>query len=359
MVTHRRSTPDLGFLRGRRILLTGHTGFKGAWLAEWLLGLGATVHGIALAPESADSLFERLDLASRLVHVECDIRDMGALRVAVQRAQPEIVFHLAAQALVRRSYREPLQTWSTNVLGTLNLLEALRELGRPVRVVAVTTDKVYRNREWAYAYREVDELGGQDPYSASKAACELAVRSWRESIGAASGVRVATARAGNVLGPGDDAEDRIVPDCYRAWRRGEPVAIRQPGSTRPWQHVLEPLSGYLALAEHLDRDGSAPVDALNFGPGPGGNRTVRELVSALAAFAPGRGWVEVSEVGGVHEARSLSLTIDRAEQLLGWSPGLDFADTMAWVDAGYRAESAALAGIVRDQIRSYQSGWPA
>jgi len=345
---------DLGFVRGRRVLVTGHTGFKGAWLAEWLVQLGAEVSGIALPPERADSLFERLGLATRTHHAVCDIREAEALRQLVVRAAPEIVFHLAAQPLVRRSYRDPLGTWATNVVGTLNVLEAVRTLGTPVRVVAVTTDKVYRNREWPYAYREVDELGGHDPYSASKAASEIAVASWRASLGTAGGVRVATARAGNVLGGGDDAEDRIVPDCYRAWLDGRAVPLRFPASTRPWQHVLEPLSGYLRLAHQLDVSDGAYLETCNFGPGPGGDREVRDLVAALAALGPGRAWIDASEPGAVHEARALSLSIDRARHELGWSPLLSFEETMSWVDAGYRGPPSALAAIVRDQIHTYQ-----
>lgn len=349
------STPaTLGFLRGRRVLVTGHTGFKGAWLTEWLLQLGAEVHGIALPPELAGSLFERLELATRTRHTVCDIRDPAALGAAVQRAAPEIVFHLAAQPLVRRSYRDPLGTWATNVQGTLNVLEAVRALGTPACVVAVTTDKVYRNREWVYAYREVDELGGHDPYSASKAACEIAVASWRLSLGTPAGVRVATARAGNVLGGGDYAEDRVVPDCYRAWTAGQPVSLRFPGSTRPWQHVLEPLSGYLKLAQQLDASDGGYVETCNFGPGAGGDRQVHELVAALAALGPARHWADVSEAGAPHEARALSLSIDRARHELGWSPLLAFDETMHWVDAGYRVAPAELADVVRAQIHTYQ-----
>jgi CDP-glucose 4,6-dehydratase len=238
-------------LAGLRVLVTGHTGFKGAWLTEWLLQRGARVTGLALPPDHPGSLFERLGHAARVDHVVGDVRDAAAVAAAVRRADPEVVFHLAAQALVLRSYQEPLYTWETNVLGTLQVLEALRALGRPVAAVVVTTDKVYRNREWEYAYREDDALGGHDPYSASKAACELAVASWRASYGEPGGVTVATARAGNVVGGGDQSADRIVPDCYRAWSRGDTVRLRRPGATRPWQHVLEPLSGYLALAARV------------------------------------------------------------------------------------------------------------
>ncbi|HEX2825368.1 MAG TPA: CDP-glucose 4,6-dehydratase [Burkholderiales bacterium] len=340
-------------VRGRRILVTGHTGFKGAWLCEWLVGNGADVFGIALPPEPG-SLFPRLRLDERLDHVICDIRDGDGLKAAVRRADPQIVFHLAAQALVRRSYREPITTWQTNVVGTLNVLEAARALERPVTVVVVTTDKVYRNREWEFAYRETDELGGHDPYSASKAACEIGVASWRASFGASSSVAVATARAGNVLGAGDYSEDRIVPDCYRAWSRGDAVELRNPDSTRPWQHVLEPLAGYLALAARLD-SGDRSIDACNFGPGTSGDRTVRELVETMAGLGRGRRWTS-TPAPGVHEARALSLSIDRARHKLGWTPRLTFGDTVEWTDAGYTISDSALPGLIARQIADYEAG---
>lgn len=341
-------------MQGLRVLVTGHTGFKGAWLSEWLLQAGASVGGLALPPEGGAPLFGGLRLADRLDrHIVCDVRDAAAVATAVEAFAPDVIFHLAAQALVRRSYHQPLWTWETNVTGALNVLEAARSLARPVTVVAVTTDKVYRNREWEFAYREDDELGGHDPYSASKAACEIAVASWRASFGAPEGVSVATARAGNVIGAGDDSEDRIVPDCYRAWREGRAVEMRNPGSTRPWQHVLEPLSGYLALAAHL-RAGGAPIDACNFGPGSGGDRSVGELVALMAARAPGREWV-VTTAPQPHEARSLALAIDRAKHRLGWQPLLSFEETVAWTDLGYASEAAALPDLVRTQIADYSA----
>lgn len=353
MVSRQAAGTELIDVRGRRVLVTGHTGFKGAWLAEWMLSRAARVSGIALPPEGPKSLFGALGLDRRIDHVICDIRDAQALRKAVTAADPEIVFHLAAQALVRRSYREPLLTWHTNVDGTLNLLEALRALGRKVTVVVVTTDKVYRNREWEFAYREVDELGGHDPYSASKAACELAVASWRASFGSDDGVSVVTARAGNVIGAGDDSEDRIVPDCFRAWERGDSVTVRHPGSTRPWQHVLEPLSGYLALARHVDIQG-AGIQTCNFGPGPEGDRSVAELVSTMVDLQSGRRW-STAGVEGPHEARTLSLAIDRARTMLGWSPRLTFSEAVRWTDAGYARRGDALPALVRQQIAEYET----
>ncbi len=338
-------------VRGIRVLVTGHTGFKGAWLCEWLLQAGARVSGLALPPESRDALFFTLGLQERLDHAVCDIRTPAEVYAAVQRADPEIIFHMAAQALVRRSYREPLVTWQTNVDGTLNVLEAARMLARPITVVAVTTDKVYRNREWEFAYREDDELGGHDPYSGSKAACEIAVASWRASFGSRAGVTVVTARAGNVLGGGDISEDRIIPDCFRAWRRGEVVQLRQPGATRPWQHVLEPLSGYMALAAHA-RTAHTAIDACNFGPGAEGQRTVETLVRAMAAFDSSRRWTATG-TAREHEARYLSLSIDRARKILGWTPRLTFEETVAWTNEGYIADTTTLPKVIVRQMADF------
>ena len=338
---------------GRRVLITGHTGFKGAWLAEWLLQRGARVSGIALPPEAPGSLFDSLGHQGRLDHAVCDIRDADAVSRAVRSADPEIVFHLAAQALVRRSYREPLLTWQTNVDGTLNVLEAIRGLGRRVTVIVVTTDKVYRNREWEFPYREVDELGGHDPYSASKAACELAVASWRASFGSDDGVRVVTARAGNVIGAGDNSADRIVPDCFRAWERGDAVAVRQPGSTRPWQHVLEPLCGYISLARHVMASG-AGIETCNFGPGPDGDRSVSELVGALVDLDDRRRW-SIEGNHGPHEAQTLALAIDRARRVLGWTPRLTFLEALRWTHEGYTTHRDELPGLVSRQIADYEA----
>jgi CDP-glucose 4,6-dehydratase len=343
-------------VHGLPVLVTGHTGFKGAWLSEWLVQAGAKVSGISLPPESPEALFLALRLQDRLDHAICDIRDSVALAAAIRRADPEVVFHLAAQSLVRRSYREPLATWQTNVDGTLNVLEAARSLGRPVTVVVITTDKVYKNKEWEFAYREEDPLGGHDPYSASKAACELAVESWRLSFGAESGVNVVTARAGNVLGAGDVSADRIIPDCFRSWSKGEVVRVRRPGSTRPWQHVLEPLSGYLALAAHA-RCAREAIHACNFGPGNGGERSVETLVGAFAALDPKRRWAATSP-GSEHEARALSLCIDRARHKLGWMPRLTFEETVAWTNEGYLAGRDLLPSTIERQLADFESRSP-
>jgi CDP-glucose 4,6-dehydratase len=237
-----------GLYRGKSVFVTGHTGFKGAWLAEWLLCLGARVHGFALPPSTQPALFEQLGLASRLHHENGDIRDPVAVKQSILAAQPDFVFHLAAQPLVRLSYEQPVETYATNVMGTINVLQALRELRKPCPAVMVTTDKCYENREWVYGYREEDPLGGHDPYSSSKAAAEIAIASWRRAFFLDHPVKIASARAGNVIGGGDWAADRIVPDCIRALQHEQPIPVRNKHATRPWQHVLEPLSGYLWLA---------------------------------------------------------------------------------------------------------------
>jgi CDP-glucose 4,6-dehydratase len=335
------------FWVGRRVLLTGHTGFKGAWLLLWLQELGAEVWGTALPPEPAPNLFREL-AASRPPgaehnwhHHEGDISDLADLQGLVERCQPEVVLHLAAQPLVRQSYRDPLTTWATNVQGSLHLLEAIKPLQHPCAVVMVTTDKVYANREWEYGYREDDRLGGHDPYSASKAAAELAIASWRASFcGSATHqtphLAIATARAGNVLGGGDWAEDRIMPDAIRSLANGEPIAVRRPEATRPWQHVLEPLGGYLQLAERLWAEGDTLASAFNFGPSLEANRSVRKLVEEALGHWPGC-WQDQSDPEAPHEAGRLHLHIDKVRHQLGWHPRWDFATTVARTVAWYRA----------------------
>ena len=334
--------PDPAFWQGKRVLLTGHTGFKGSWLALWLCELGARVTGFALAPDTDPSLFDQLGLAGRLDHHVGDLRDPAALSALVAAVQPEVVLHLAAQPLVRRSYAEPVLTWDTNVLGTIHLIEALRPLAHPCAAVLITTDKVYRNNEWLYGYRENDPLGGHDPYSSSKAAAELAISSWRASYCGSlphqsPHLRLASARAGNVIGGGDWAADRIIPDTVRSLRAGEPITLRNPGATRPWQHVLEPLGGYLALAEALAEpsDGLAMAEAFNFGPQLEANRPVRELVEQALAHWPGT-WIDASDPSAPHEAGLLNLVVDKAHHRLGWSPRWDFATTTARTLQWYR-----------------------
>jgi CDP-glucose 4,6-dehydratase len=311
--------PDPKFWRGKRVLVTGHTGFKGAWLALWLERLGARVVGLALAPSSTPSLFELAEVARAVEHRLCDIRDAAALARLVAAARPEIVLHLAAQSLVRESYREPLGTFAVNVQGTANVLDALRAIDGVRVIVAVTTDKVYLNAEHAYPYREDDALGGHDPYSASKAAAEIVVASYRDSFLAQRGVAVATARAGNVVGGGDWSADRLLPDAVRAWGNAEPLRVRRPRAVRPWQHVLEALAGYLVLCERLAAEPDL-AGAYNFGPETQEAATVREVVS-LAQEAFGGGEV-VWEEGdtGPHEAGWLALEIAKSRSVLGVRP---------------------------------------
>jgi len=340
---------DPAFWPGRRVLMTGHTGFKGSWLTLWLLSMGAEVWGYSLAPEAGPALFTELGLDQAkgnanwglLRHRLGDVRDLEALQQFVVEAHPEVVLHLAAQPLVRRSYQDPMGTWATNVNGSLHLLEALKTLQHPCAVVMVTTDKVYANREWVYGYREDDQLGGHDPYSASKAAAELAIASWRSSF-CGTGVHqtphlaIATARAGNVIGGGDWAEGRIMPDAMRSLAAGEPIPVRRPEATRPWQHVLEPLGGYLLLAEKLAAGGEAFASAFNFGPALEANRSVKDLVEAALGHWPGS-WLDLSDHAGPHEAGRLHLQIDKSHHQLGWRPCWPFATTVGRTVGWYRA----------------------
>lgn len=332
--------PLSSFWQGRRVLLTGHTGFKGSWLLLWLLGLGAEVWGYGLEPKGESSLFSQLFQPGHphwnWHHSIGDICDKALLSDVVERCQPEVVIHLAAQALVRQSYQEPIETWRTNVLGSLSVLEALKTLNHDCSVVMVTSDKVYENREWQYGYREIDRLGGHDPYSASKASAELAVASWRASFcDSGSRLRVATARAGNVIGGGDWAADRIVPDVMRALARGETIQLRNPYATRPWQHVLEPLSGYLTLAEQLSQWDEPRCEPFNFGPQPNSNRNVQELVEEIFKHWQGE-WAFVEEIKAPHEAQLLHLQIDKARTILEWSPFWDFRTTTAKTALWYK-----------------------
>ena len=330
------------FYKNKRVLITGHTGFKGSWLCEWLLALGAEVHGFALEPPTRPSLFNQLKLEKRIAsHTIGDVRDLDLLVRTMRRVKPDFVFHLAAQPLVRLSYEKPAETFDTNVMGTVNVLEAARRIGRTqfghqisghqISVVCITTDKVYENNEKGRPFRETDPFGGHDPYSASKGACEIVISSYRRSFFGTpdSPVWVASARAGNVIGGGDWAKDRIVPDAMRALAKGEVIPVRNKISTRPWQHVLEPLGGYLTLGAALaKRERFDEVcGGFNFGPDPKANRTVKELVEEMLKWRKGA-WVDKSDPNAVHEAGLLNLDIRKARKVLGWKPRWAFEETV-------------------------------
>jgi CDP-glucose 4,6-dehydratase len=336
------------------VWLSGHTGFKGSWLSEWLIGLGAVVHGYALAPDTEPSLFEQLGLEERLEHEIADIRDAGAVRRSIHSFRPDVVIHMAAQPLVRRSYSIPVETYETNAMGTIHVLEALRDFASACSAVIVTTDKCYENHETGRSYEEADQLGGHDPYSSSKAMAEIAVSAYRNSYFRNSGVRVASARAGNVIGGGDWAEDRIVPDAMRALNQGEKIGVRNPHAVRPWQHVLEPIGGYLTLAAALAVDASLAT-SFNFGPGPDSNRTVGDLVAEILKNRPGS-WVDTGDPSALHEAKLLNLSIAKAGLLLSWKPRWNFEETVsrtvAWYDQVHASASTPME-ITRRQIAEY------
>jgi CDP-glucose 4,6-dehydratase len=336
-------TSNSAFWAGKRVLLTGHTGFKGSWLALWLNRLGAKVTAVSLPPIVEPNLFSLARIDELCQSHFCDVRDGDALFELIKAARPEIVLHLAAQPLVLTSYREPRDTFGTNMMGTVHVLDAVRRLDSVRAAVMVTTDKVYRNHEWPWPYREDDELGGKDPYSASKAASEIVIAGYRDAFLSAQGVAVASARAGNVIGGGNWSEDRLIPDAVRAWQAGRALDVRRPGATRPWQHVLEPLAGYLTLAQALwERPELA--GAYNFGPDSGSVTTVRDLVE-MARLAYGSGEVLYGDGSeGPHEAGMLALDVSKARAALGVTPRLALADavrrTMYWYRARHHGANA-------------------
>jgi len=353
MVAARR--PDPAFWSGQRVFLTGHTGFKGSWLALWLEQLGATVHGLSLAPETEPNLFSAVQLIERHVSTIGDIRDPVVVAAAIEQAKPTLAIHMAAQPLVRRSYREPLATFETNVMGTAQVLDALRGKAGLAAILAITTDKVYLNHDTGRDFVEDDPLGGEDPYSGSKAGAEMVVRSWRHSFFHNSGTAVATARAGNVIGGGDWSEDRLVPDLWRAARAHKPVELRYPDATRPWQHVLDPLCGYLVYVEDLALKVQAVPEALNFGPPAAEAVTVGEVAQAISrAMGSDKDWVRQP---GDHppEMKLLSLDPALAIKTLGWKQRLPAVDALAWTAEWYRAfdEGSDPRQLCRRQIAQY------
>ena len=383
------------FYKGRRVFVTGHTGFKGSWLCEWLLSLGAEVAGYALDPQPHEVLYKQLQLGSRISEDHRSyISDLAKIQQVISSFKPDVIFHLAAQPLVRLSYEQPVETFATNVMGTVNLLEAVRRWNHSCSVVCVTTDKCYENKEWLHAYREADPMGGHDPYSASKGATELVIASYRNSFfssavpcslspvpSSSPFIRLASARAGNVIGGGDWAVDRIIPDCVRAIRAGQAIPVRNKIATRPWQHVLEPLSGYLTLGAELGKpesrkqkaeieeiDANADTDTFqlsafnsqlfcspfNFGPQITSNRTVAELVQELLKHTGGE-WSDATDPNAVHEASKLNLAIDKAFHLLAWKPVWSFEETISQTATWYLAEARGEdpKALTQSQIHAY------
>jgi len=349
--------------KGKKVLVTGHTGFKGSWLCEWLLKLGAQVYGLALTPPTKPALFEQLNLSTRINHRVVDVRDQQAVQSCVADIKPDFIFHLAAQPLVRLSYREPVETYATNVMGTVHVLEAVRHLNTPCSVVLITTDKCYENREWLHGYREEDAMGGYDPYSSSKGAAELVIAAYRRSFFHNTPIRIASARAGNVIGGGDWALDRIVPDSIRFLLQGEPIPVRNKTATRPWQHVLEPLSGYLQLGARLSlltsitppTQVSTLCSGFNFGPNLTSNRNVAELVQEILKHWPGT-WVDHSDPSQPHEASLLNLATDKAFHVLNWRPVWEFPEAVANTVQWYRQTATApekAVVLTQEQIDHY------
>lgn len=373
-----RGRQDRDFWRGRRVFLTGHTGFKGGWLALWLSEIGAEVHGFALPPEHGRGIYTAAAVQDRLARETfADICDRASLEAALRRARPEIVLHLAAQPLVRASYQDPIGTFASNVDGLLHLLEAIRDLPEVKAAVIVTSDKCYENMDWDWPYRETDVLGGHDPYSASKACAEIITSAWRRSFLDPAGVMVASARSGNVIGGGDWAEDRLLPDQMRAWAEKRTIELRNPRATRPWQHVLEPLSGYLRLAqvlvegpaggsaERADDPASATAirdrkasfaRAWNFGPNPENSASVQEVIERLNAGRGVSGWKSTSEES-LHEAQSLSLDSSLARRHLGWRPRWDLERALKRTVEWYAAQEAGanMTAFTLAQIAEYEA----
>ena len=344
------------FWHGKKVLVTGHTGFKGGWLSLWLSSLGARVHGYSLEPPTNPNFFKTAQVERELAgHTLGNIEDFAQLSQAMNKAAPDIVLHLAAQPLVRASYSEPVQTYATNVMGTVHLLEAVRQCSGVRAVVIVTTDKCYENREWVWGYREAEAMGGFDPYSSSKGCAELVTSAYRRSFLAQSGVAVATARAGNVIGGGDWALDRLVPDFFRAADTARPLEIRFPNATRPWQHVLEPLSGYIVLAEHLFQDGQAHAEAWNFGPTEEDAKSVAWILQRLVDLMPGTAWRQPA-VEHVHEASFLKLDSSKACARLSWKPSWRLTEalqaTVDWHTAWRAGED--MRSLSLNQIAAHQ-----
>ena len=347
------------YFKDKTVLVTGHTGFKGSWLISWLNLLGANVIGVSLDPPTEISHFNVAKMTNDIKDLRIDIRDFSAIEKAIVEAQPDFVFHLAAQALVRSSYNSPIETWQTNVLGTLHILESLRKLDKPCVAVLITSDKCYDNVEWVWGYRENDAMGGPDPYSASKGAAELVIRSHIKSFFSKgeSRIRIASARAGNVIGGGDWATDRIVPDCVQAWSQQKTVLLRNPHSTRPWQHVLEPLGGYLTLAAALKENPRLHGESFNFGPPSHQTQSVLELVQQMSKHWDQVRWEDViNDNSGPYESGLLKLNCDKALHYLKWQATLNFEETVNLTADWYKSyyeKPESIASVTREQINKY------
>jgi len=342
--------------KDKKVLITGHTGFKGSWLSAWLLELGANIVGVSLSPSTSPSHFSLAGISNNIEDIRSDIRDIEALKKIFLRVQPDFVFHLAAQAIVRKSYDDPLETWHTNLIGTINVLESLRLLDKPCATVLITSDKCYENVEWLWGYREIDRLGGIDPYSASKAAAELAIKSYINSYFPikSNKVRIGSARAGNVIGGGDWSSDRIIPDCVRAWLLNYNLELRNPNSTRPWQHVLEPLSGYLIQAIKLSNKEYLHGESFNFGPTLQSNQSVLDLVKEICKHWDKLNWNDTSKtIDNLYESNLLMLNCDKAYHRLNWHPVLNFEQTVKMTAEWYKSFYKDNSILTHSQIKEY------
>lgn len=349
------------FWRGRKVFLTGHTGFKGGWMSLWMQSLGANLKGFSLEPPTSPSLFEIASISDGMNSDIGDVRDLARLTHSLQTFQPEIVFHMAAQPLVRYSYKNPVETYATNLMGTVHLLEAVRQTPSVKAVVIITTDKCYENREWAWGYRENEPMGGFDPYSNSKGCAELATAAYRSSFFnpenfSHHGVAIATVRAGNVIGGGDWAGDRLIPDILMAIEKGSPVTIRNPNAIRPWQHVLEPISGYMQLAERMISDGPTYSEAWNFGPNDNDARPVSWIVDRMVnIWGNGASW-QIDNSEQPHEATYLKLDISKAKTKLQWQPRINLDQALEWIIDWHKAylDGRSMQDVTKQQIMQYQ-----
>jgi len=349
------------FWRGRKVFLTGHTGFKGGWMSLWMQSLGANLKGFSLEPPTSPSLFEIASISDGMTSDIGDVRDLARLTHSLQTFQPEIVFHMAAQPLVRYSYKNPVETYATNLMGTVHLLEAVRQTPSVKAVVIITTDKCYENREWAWGYRENEPMGGFDPYSNSKGCAELATAAYRSSFFnpenfSHHGVAIATVRAGNVIGGGDWAGDRLIPDILMAIEKGSPVTIRNPNAIRPWQHVLEPISGYMQLAERMISDGPTYSEAWNFGPNDNDARPVSWIVDRMVnIWGNGASW-QIDNSEQPHEATYLKLDISKAKTKLQWQPRINLEQALEWIIDWHKAylDGRSMQDVTKQQIMQYQ-----